>query len=360
MLRSISERSTVSNDWYKIVVKEIILVPDIVSLEPEECMETRVKFNNMDIEVTKLALGTVNFGSYFSDEDSINQIYEYTEMGGNFIDTAHIYGDWEPGDGPRSEVVIGKWLKESGRRNEVVISSKGVHPDMATMDTPRVSVENIISDLDNSLKSLQTDYIDIYFLHMDDRSKPVGPLLECLEEQVKAGKIRYYGVSNWKLDRLMEADEYAMENDLKGFDVNQIMFGLAVCNQETLQKPYLIQMDEKIRKYQEKTGMNGMSYMAMSNGYLPKRFDGLLKENHHILYDTPHNDKVYEILQSACQSSAEITDYCIFFLQDQPFPNVPICSFTSSKQLKEGMHWMESTPDLEILKKLRAISYSES
>ena len=166
----------------------------------------KIKFLNTELSVAPLCLGTVNYGSAMPEKEAIHQLSRYVELGGNFIDTAHIYGDWEPGMGPLSETAIGKWLKEFPERDRLVISTKGAHPRMQTMQIPRCSDAEIEEDLNSSLELLHTDYVDLYFLHRDDPRRPAGEIVEFLEKQVKAGKIRYYGCSNWKLSRDQPAD----------------------------------------------------------------------------------------------------------------------------------------------------------
>ena len=83
----------------------------------------KIKFLNTELSVAPLCLGTVNYGSAMPEKEAIHQLSRYVELGGNFIDTAHIYGDWEPGMGPLSETAIGKWLKEFPERDRLVIST---------------------------------------------------------------------------------------------------------------------------------------------------------------------------------------------------------------------------------------------
>ena len=203
----------------------------------------KIKFLNTELSVAPLCLGTVNYGSAMPEKEAIHQLSRYVELGGNFIDTAHIYGDWEPGMGPLSETAIGKWLKEFPERDRLVISTKGAHPRMQTMQIPRCSDAEIEEDLNSSLELLHTDYVDLYFLHRDDPRRPAGEIVEFLEKQVKAGKIRYYGCSNWKLSRVMEANAYAKEHGLQGFVCNQLMWSLADVNFSGLADQSFVLMD---------------------------------------------------------------------------------------------------------------------
>ena len=120
--------------------------------------------SNDDIRVSPIGLGTVNFGTGISEQDCFEQLDRYADVG-NLIDTAHVYGDWVPGERGQSERVIGKWMASRQCRELVVISTKGAHPRLSSMDSSRVKPEDIRLDLEESLRCLQTDVIDLYFLH---------------------------------------------------------------------------------------------------------------------------------------------------------------------------------------------------
>ena len=316
----------------------------------------KVKFQNTGLEVFPVCLGTVNYGSFMPEADSIRQIYEYVEMGGNFIDTAHLYGDWNPGDGPRSEIAIGKWLAESKKREDVIICTKGAHPDMRTMHIPRCSDEEIMKDLDGSLKALQTDYIDMYFLHRDDVNRPVEEIVEFLEAQVKAGKIRHYGCSNWSLARMKEANEYAKKNGLQGFTCNQLMWSLPDINFDNLDDKTFILMDAPTYTYHKEEQMNAMAYMAMAKGYYSKRLSGVeMPYAIEKVYKNDVSDKIYDLLKDIVTPECTMEDYVLKYLQVQPFPTVPIVSCSNNKQLVSTLHSVDAACDERILAKIAEI-----
>src|SRR5215813_7706907 len=146
-----------------------------------------------DLFPSVLALGTVSFGTAVDASTAFHFLDTFFEHGGNFIDTAHVYGAWIPGSMGLSEQLIGQWLKERNNRAQVIISTKGGHPQLSSMHIPRLSPEEIRADLEESLRCLQTDTIDLYWLHRDDPTQPVAALLETLQEQVRKGKIRSFG-----------------------------------------------------------------------------------------------------------------------------------------------------------------------
>jgi aryl-alcohol dehydrogenase-like predicted oxidoreductase len=187
-----------------------------------------------------LCLGTVPFGSTMSEKDSFGLLDAYLHLGGNFIDTANVYADWIPGEKSTSEKTIGKWLKSRQNRQQLIVATKGGHPDLNLLHVPRISKGNIIHDLHESLRHLQTDYIDLYWLHRDDPKVPVEEILMTLEEQVQSGKIKYYGCSNWTAFRIKEAQKVAASLGTKGFVASQPMWSLAVPNYEHMTDKTLV------------------------------------------------------------------------------------------------------------------------
>ncbi len=140
-------------------------------------------------------------------------------LGGTAFDTAHGYGT--SGD---SERTLGAWIAARGNREQVVIITKGAHPYDGRK---RVTPADITSDLHESLDRLQTDTIDLYLLHRDDPAVPVEPIVDILNEHLRAGKIQAFGGSNWSHERLHAANEYAAKNDLTPFAVSSPHFSLA-------------------------------------------------------------------------------------------------------------------------------------
>ena len=131
-------------------------------------MEKRVLVPNTDLSVYPIGLGTVDAGLRWDGADADKIFDTYLGCGGNIIDCAHVYSDWVPGEIARAERVLGDWLQRSGKRNEIVLITKGGHPDM-TGENPdthisRMTHDDMVSDLNASLKQLRTDVIDIYFL----------------------------------------------------------------------------------------------------------------------------------------------------------------------------------------------------
>lgn len=160
----------------------------------------KITIKNTDLELSPMGMGCVNAGIKWDGEDAFRIFDAFLDMGGTVYDTARVYADWIPSEIGRSERVLGQWLRESGKRHDIILVSKGGHPDMTPavpdMHASRISAENMRHDLELSLRTLGTDYIDIYFYHRDNETIPAGELIEIMEEFRKEGKIRYYACSN--------------------------------------------------------------------------------------------------------------------------------------------------------------------
>ena len=167
--------------------------------------------------VSRLVLGTMII-SIEERERSFALLDAAVELGWTAFDTAHGYA------GGNSERGLGQWMQARGNREQVVIVSKGCHHNR---DRRRVTPFDLASDLHDSLARLETDYIDLYLLHRDDPSVAVGPIVEALNEHLEAGRIRAFGGSNWRHERISEANEYAEQHGLRAFAASSPNYGLA-------------------------------------------------------------------------------------------------------------------------------------
>jgi len=149
------------------------------------------------LAVSELCLGTMTFGNTTSESDSIRMIHQFKDQGGNFLDTANVYV------AGRSEEIVGKAIKDM--RSEIVLATK---VRMVTADHPNgggVSRKHILQSVEESLRRLQTDYIDLYQVHVWDHLTPIEETLRALDDLVTAGKVRYIGCSNFFAWQLMKS-----------------------------------------------------------------------------------------------------------------------------------------------------------
>lgn len=172
------------------------------------------KFSELDIRLSEIVFGCAG-QSMLNGENTDELLDAAIEQGITVFDTAENYGN--------SEKVLGDWVYRRGNRDKIAIITKGCHPYDGKS---RVNIDCLRHDLEQSLERLKTDYIDMYFLHRDDVSMPVGPIMETLNEYYDKGFIKSFGGSNWSIERIIEANEYARENGLKPMTVSSPNYGL--------------------------------------------------------------------------------------------------------------------------------------
>ncbi len=190
------------------------------------------KIADTEITAGKIILGTDLFGTIKSKEESFELLDTFVNLGGNMLDTASIYADWLKMGKSMSEKTVGEWLKTRGCRDKIIISTKGGHYDLKTLK-PRLTYNDIKEDFEQSLINLNTDYIDIYWLHKDDISKTPQELIEIFNSAIDLKKVRVLGVSNWPYDRIKTANEYALKNGLMPIKVSQLRHSVATINYQT-------------------------------------------------------------------------------------------------------------------------------
>ncbi|MFL7809039.1 MAG: aldo/keto reductase, partial [Anaerolineae bacterium] len=120
-----------------------------------------VELAGTDLCVSAICLGTGALGSTVPQREAFELLDLFLDLGGNFLDSAKVYADWLPGERSISEKTIGRWMRSRAVRDRVIVATKGAHPELATMDVQRLSPEEIVSDLDASLHSLQVGTIDL-------------------------------------------------------------------------------------------------------------------------------------------------------------------------------------------------------
>ena len=226
-----------------------------------------MNLKNTDLNVSKIVLGTDSYGSIVDESLSFEMMDFYRENGGNIIDTAECYANWLPEGVHRSENTIGKWMKERNNRHEIVISTKGGHYPLG--ERPRLTKDDIFSDLDGSLKRLGTDYIDIYWLHRDAKELPVEPIMDVLSEAVNQGKVRYIGVSNWTCERIIRANAYLESIKAPKLIASQIQFSAATPNVEK-NEPDLVLMNKNEYDFFKVNDMTVFAFAAQAKGFFSK------------------------------------------------------------------------------------------
>ena len=210
-------------------------------------------------DASSIALGTAIYGAGIPEREAFTLIDRYIDLGGNTLDTARVYGE--------SESTIGKYLSSRKNRESLIIATKGAHYDLVTKEK-RVSAKAIEDDIETSLKNLKTDYVDIYWLHRDDEDVPAGEIVEMTAPLISSGKALALGVSNWKPERIAEANLYAEAHDLPKFHTSQIKHSAAVSVNEI--DPTILALDNSSRRFYEGEEMPIFAFTSQAKGLFSK------------------------------------------------------------------------------------------
>jgi len=304
-------------------------------------MLSKVTLANTDLSVSTLCYGT-NMLGWLIDQDRANAILDtFAGLGGNFIDTARSYGDWSP-DAPKgaSERAVGAWLKGKAR-GDFAIATKGGHFDMRAGDyRNRVNPGDIASDLDESLDHLGVDRIDLYWLHMDNPETPVGELIDFLNQAHDAGKIRYFGASNWTDARVLEANAYAKANGKAGFVAVEPFWGLGKPNEaNAAQQGYQLFFEDHGGKLKD-AGLAIIPYCAQSRGYfgMLEQGEDAVSEPLKAFYDHPVNKARFAAAKTIAERhGVSISEVVLAYLVNQPRQVIPIFGASSPARVEESV-----------------------
>lgn len=175
------------------------------------------------LHVAPLALGGNVFGWNVDEKVSFALLDAFVEAGFNLVDTADMYSSWAPGNrGGESETIIGRWLQRSGKREQVVLATKVAK----WAERPGLSADNIAAAIDDSLRRLHTDVVDLYQAHEDDESVPLEETLGAFARLIEAGKVRAIGTSNYSATRLREALQISADYHLPRYESLQPEYNL--------------------------------------------------------------------------------------------------------------------------------------
>ena len=290
----------------------------------------RTTIPQTDLSIYPLCLGGNVFGWSAHEAQSHDVLDAFASHGGNFIDTADVYSEWKDGNkGGESEAIIGSWLKKRNNRSEIVIATK-----VAKLSTrPGLKASNIKAAVDDSLKRLQTDYIDIYYAHEDDQTTSLEETLQAFTEIIESGKVRYIAASNYSAPRLEEALKISRDNNFAQY--------IAVQNHYNLleRKEYESTMVPTMQKYR----ISGIPYFALARGFLSGKYrKGQVVDSVRAGGVASYlNDSGYELIEKlevlAQKYNTSISAISIAWLRAQPTISAPIASARTVEQLHEIM-----------------------
>jgi len=219
------------------------------------------KLGNSSLQVSPLMFGGNVFGWTADEATSFSLLDKFVDAGLNFIDTADVYSSWVPGHhGGESETIIGKWLKRSGKRDQVVIATKvGMSMGEGKKGLRKAYIRQAVED---SLRRLQTDHIDLYQSHEDDPETPLEETLSAYAELVKDGKVRVIGASNYSAERLAEALRISEQHGVPSYQSLQPHYNLYDrAEYERTLEPFVL-----------KHGIGVISYYSLASGFLSGKY----------------------------------------------------------------------------------------
>lgn len=302
-----------------------------------------------------LCLGTVGLGFDFSQKQSNEILDAYVELGGNFLDTARVYGDFAGGVCGISERAVGNWLAARRNREQIIVGTKGGHPELSAMNVGRLDRENLSDDIRRSLDDLMVDQVDIYWLHRDDVSRPVGEILETLNGFLQAEYTRFIGVSNWTTARIREANAYAAAHGMTGFCANQPQFSLA--RQEVMTDPTLYQMDREMYEFHVETGMPCVPFSSQAKGFFIKLHDGVeISDGAKRRFDSPGNRAIYaRLLALSEETGYSVGALSLAYLTCNRFDIFPIVGVSRLSQVESLCEAGDARISLEQAVSLREV-----
>src|SRR5437899_4947392 len=292
------------------------------------------KLGRTGLRVAALCLGGNTFG-WTTDQTASEAVLDaYGAAGGNFIDTADVYSRWVPGHtGGESEDVLGKWMKARGNRRAVIIATKVMGPMGPGPNDTGLSRQHIVEGVEDSLRRLQTDFIDLYQADWDDRDTPLEETLRAFDDLVRQGKVRYIGASNYHAWRLTRA---LWESDRRAF-----------VRYESIQPKYnLVIRDEYERELEplcleQEVGV--IPYSSLASGFLSGKYragEALPKTARAGgVEKTYMNERGFRVLAAvekvAAAANATAAQVSLSWLAHRPGITAPIASATTVPQLKE-------------------------
>lgn len=303
-----------------------------------------VHLGRSGLRVSRLCLGTMNFGPVTSEEDSHAIMDRALELGINFFDTANVYG-WKLGEGI-TEQIIGRWFaKGGGRREKVVIATKVYNPMGKWANESRLSILHIKRACEDSLCRLKTDYIDLYQMHHVDRECPWEEVWQAMEQLYREGKILYVGSSNFAGWHITQAQEIAKQRHFMGLVSEQSLYNLTARMIE-------LEVIPACQAY----GIGIIPWSPLAGGLLGGVLQGA-KEGRRASEGIQKRveqmrDKL-EAWENLCKELGESpANVALAWLLHQPAVTAPIIGPRTVQQLDETMRCLEIKLSEEILKKL--------
>jgi aryl-alcohol dehydrogenase-like predicted oxidoreductase len=286
-------------------------------------MMKTARIPGLNKDISRLVLGCDNQ----KETSHANSMFDdFFARGGNCFDTAYIYGGGTP------EKLIGEWIKARKVREKIVVIGKGAH-------TPNCNPPSIETQLNTSLERMQVDYVDIYMLHRDNSEIPVGEFIDCLNRLVKAGRMRVFGGSNWSIERVQAANDYARAKGLQGFGAISNNLSLA-----RMVNPVwagcIAASDPVSRAWFTREQMPLFPWSSQARGFFtdrvaPNKIDD--KEMVNSWYSDDNWKRRERVIQMADKRGVLPINIALAYVLSQPFPVFPLIGPRTVEETKSTM-----------------------
>jgi aryl-alcohol dehydrogenase-like predicted oxidoreductase len=287
-----------------------------------------IQLGSTDLNVHPLCLGGNVFGWTADEGSSFEVLDAYAAAGGNFIDTADAYSHWVPGNkGGESETIIGNWMASRGNRDSMIIATKVSHLPELTGLAPAT----IKQGLDDSLRRLQTDRVDLYYAHYDDPQTPQAETLGAFDSAIRDGKVRYIGASNFTAERLQSALDTSDSNGFARYSVLQNHYNLVNRGE----------YEGALRNVVASNGLVSLPYYSLASGFLTGKYrEGSVVEGARAKGAGRYlNERGLNLLAAldliAAAHGVSVTAVSLAWLAAQPTVATPIASARVVEQLPD-------------------------
>jgi aryl-alcohol dehydrogenase-like predicted oxidoreductase len=290
------------------------------------------RLGRTDLDVSVLCFGGNVFGWTTDLAQSAAVLDAFVEAGGNFVDSADVYSRWVPGNnGGESEVILGQWMKDRGNRADIVVATKLGSP--MGEGKQGLSRQYMVRAVEDSLKRLQTDYIDLYQAHRDDPETPQDETMAAFDDLITQGKVRWLGASNFSAARLASANEVAKQGGWHRYESIQPPYHLLRRSDYEAELEPLCQQEE----------IGVITYSSLASGFLTGKYQqgAPLPSSGRAngVQSQYMNDKGWAVLGAvervAQRLGATPAQVALAWIASRPGMTGPIASATTPEQLSE-------------------------
>jgi len=289
-----------------------------------------MRLGKTGVEVSALCLGVMYFGNRIGKEMSYHLMDRYVDAGGRFFDTANIYSF----QGGESETVLGQWMRDRRNRSQLFIASKVgfAYPDVEF----GLRANQIQTECDKSLQRLQTDVIDLYYAHVDDRDTPLEETMEAFERLIQAGKVRYIGASNFMAWRLEKARMVSRVNGWSEYCCIQQRYSYFRPKPGATFDPQVC-VNGDLLDYVQSEGIGLLAYSPLLHGACTRANRDFPEE-----YRGPDTDARLATLCEVAQEMGGTANQILYawMMQSDP-PVIPLMAASTDEQIKENLGALE-------------------